>query len=52
MAEVRTKVLRFESEALNANTGQKLASGSIIYIWVKGESSAPIPEQILKSLQS
>jgi acyl-CoA thioester hydrolase len=50
VAEVRRKVLRFESEVLDANTGQKLASGSITYIWVKGESSAPIPEQILKCL--
>jgi len=52
VAEVRTKVLRFESEVLDANTEQKLANGSITYVWVKGESSAPIPAQILKSLQS
>jgi len=50
VAELRTKVLRFESEVLDANTERKLASGSITYIWVKGESSAPIPEQILRCL--
>jgi len=52
VAEVRTKVLRFESEVLDANTGLKLASGSITYVWVKGGSSAPIPEEILKRLRS
>ena len=51
VAEVRTKVLRFESEVFDATTGQKLASGSITYIWVKGRSSAPIPQLILEHLQ-
>jgi len=50
VAELRTKVVRFESEVLDANTERKLASGSITCIWVKGESSAPIPEQILRRL--
>jgi acyl-CoA thioester hydrolase len=52
VVEVRTKVLKFESEVFDVNTGQKLASGSITFIWVKGVSSAPIPEQILRRLQS
>lgn len=52
VAELRAKVVRFESEVLAADTGARLATGSITYIWVKGESSAPIPEQIIKRLQS
>lgn len=52
VAELRSKVVRFESEAVDANTDTKLATGSITYIWVRGGSSAPIPEQILKRLQS
>ncbi|MEM3387612.1 MAG: thioesterase family protein [Nitrososphaerales archaeon] len=52
VAELRAKVIRFESEVLDANTDARLATGSITYIWVIGKSSAPIPEQIVKRLQS
>ncbi|MFN3621652.1 MAG: acyl-CoA thioesterase [Nitrososphaerales archaeon] len=52
VAELRTKVVRFEAEVLDANTEGRLATGSITYIWVRSGSSAPIPEQIVKRLQS
>ncbi len=51
IAEVKPKVLKFESEVLGANTGLRLARGSITYIWVRGERSAPIPEQILERIR-
>ncbi|MEM4725499.1 MAG: acyl-CoA thioesterase, partial [Nitrososphaerales archaeon] len=41
VAELRAKVIRFESEVLDANTDARLATGSITYIWVIGKSSAP-----------
>ncbi len=52
VAELRTKVVRFESEVVDANTEVRLATGSVTYIWVRGGASAPIPEQIVKRLQS